>query len=308
MLALGAACVSGPRVRSEADRATLEREFALVRALPKPAPETSSFLGCRPWGSPPDRVLNLRKNRIDTAADYAPLSLDALGILPAPRSTAYRFRGLWTAAEKKSLAAYEGAAVMVEAYLVKVTVEMPEPSNCYARDSTRRDWHLHLGATRGAGIMQSTIVEVTPRFRALHPEWTRRRLDSLAAARARVRISGWTLYDQMHVISRRHTPWEIHPVTRIEAREGSAWRIVAADSVPWSPLRTRVDFAVLASRHLTNRNHGRHSVHSPRLSQSPPCRTAGPASARAVRDARLSSVVGRSNTAHVAHDVGLHRQ
>lgn len=236
MLALGVACVSGPRVRSEADRTALEREFALVRALPKPAPETSSFLGCRPWGSRPDRVLNLRKNRIDTAADYAPLSLQALGILPAPRSTAYRFRGFWTSAEKRSLAEYEGAAVVVEAYLVKVTVEMPEPSNCYGRDSTRRDWHLHLGMAPDAGIMQSTIVEVTPRFRALHPEWTRRRLDSLAGVRARVRISGWTLYDQMHVISRRQTPWEIHPVTRIEVRDVSGWKVVWA--APMKPRRS----------------------------------------------------------------------
>ncbi|HET7373356.1 MAG TPA: hypothetical protein VFJ20_08205 [Gemmatimonadaceae bacterium] len=235
LLALGVACIHTRYARSDADLTVLEREYALVRDLPKPAPETSSFSGCRPWGARPDRALNLRKNRADTAAVYTPLSLEALGSLPAPRSTAYRFRGLWTTSESKQLAAYEGAAVTVEAYLVKVTVEMPEPANCYARDSVRRDWHLHLGATRDAGIMQSTIVEVTPRFRARHPEWTRARLDSLVRAGARVRISGWTLYDQMHVISRRHTPWEIHPVTRIEAHDGSGWRIVSADAATAGP-------------------------------------------------------------------------
>jgi len=235
LLALGAACMHTRYARSDADLTALEREYALVRDLPKPAPETSSFLGCRPWGARPDRALNLRKNRTDTAAVYAPLSLEALGSLPAPRSTAYRFRGLWTTSESKQLAPYEGAAVMVEAYLVKVTVEMPEPANCYARDSARRDWHLHLGATRDAGFMQSTIVEVTPRFRARHPEWTRARLDSLVRAGARVRMSGWTLYDQMHVISRRHTPWEIHPVTRIEAHDGSGWRIVSSNAATAGP-------------------------------------------------------------------------
>ena len=230
LLALGVACVHTRSVHSGADLTALEREYALIRDLPKPAPETSSYFGCRPWGARPDRSLNLRKNRTDSAAIYTQLSLEALGSQPAPRSTAYRFRGLWTTSESKQLAEYEGAAVMVEAYLVKVTVEMPEPANCYARDSARRDWHLHLGPSRDAGIMQSTIAEVTPRFRARHPEWTRARLDSLVRAGARVRISGWTLYDQMHVISRRHTPWEIHPVTRIEAHDGSSWRIVSADA------------------------------------------------------------------------------
>ena len=229
-LALGTACATAPRhLESEADRAALDREFALVRALPKSAPETSTFAGCGPWGARPDRALNFRKNRIDTASTYAQLSWDALAMLPARRSTAYRFRSLWTSGEARALALYEGAAVMVEGYLVKVTVEASEPTNCYSRDSTHRDWHLRLGATPDDGIMHAIVVEVTPRFRVMHPEWSRTRLDSLAGLRARVRVSGWTLYDQMHLISRRYTPWEIHPITRIETWDGSGWRVLPGD-------------------------------------------------------------------------------
>ena len=230
MLALASACVTGHRpIISETDRAAREREFALVRSLPKPVPDTSTFLGCAPWGARPDRALNLRKNRTDTAATYAQLSWDALATLPARRSTAYRFRSLWTSGESKALALYEGAAVMVEAYLVAVTVEMPEPTNCYGRDATHRDWHVRLGATPDAGILESIVAEITPRFRALHLEWSKARLDSLAGAHARVRISGWTLYDQMHLISRRYTPWEIHPITRIEIQDGAVWRVLPTD-------------------------------------------------------------------------------
>jgi hypothetical protein len=229
-LALGAACVPAPRhLESEADRAALDSEFALVRSLPKATPETSTFAGCGPLGSHPDRALNFRKNRIDTASTYTQLSWDALATLPARRWTAYRFRSLWTAGEARALALYEGAAVMVEGYLVKVTVESSEPTNCYSRDSTRRDWHLRLGASPEDGIMHAIVVEVTPRFRVMHPEWSRTRLDSLAGLRARVRISGWTLYDQMHLISRRYTPWEIHPITRIETWDGSGWRVLPVD-------------------------------------------------------------------------------
>jgi hypothetical protein len=228
LAALGTACVTAPRpIVSDVDRAARDREFALVRALPKPAPDTSTFLGCGPWGARPDRALNLRKNRTDTAAAYAQLSWEALATLPARRSTAYRFRSLWTSGESKALALYEGAAVMVEAYLVKVTVEMPEPTNCYSRDAQRRDWHLQLGATPDAGILESIVAEITPRFRPLHLEWNKATLDSLAGAHARVRISGWTLYDQMHLISRRFTPWEIHPITRIEIQDGPVWRVLS---------------------------------------------------------------------------------
>jgi hypothetical protein len=232
VLALGTACVTARRPTiSETDRAARDREFALVHALPKPAPDTSTFLGCGPPGARPDRALNLRKNRTDTAESYTPLSWEALATLPARRSTAYRFRSLWTRSESKALAQYEGAAVMVEAYLVKVTVEMPEPTNCYSRDAARRDWHLQLGNTPDAGILESIVAEITPRFRALHPEWSKPTLDSLASAHAHVRISGWTLYDQMHLISRRYTPWEIHPITRIEIHDGGGWRVLPRDTL-----------------------------------------------------------------------------
>ena len=224
---LATACASASgRAVSQPDRETLEREFALVRSLPKPAPDTSTFLRCGPRGSHPDQLFNLKKNRIDTAVAYTQLSLDALAALPARRSTAYRFRNLWTSGETKALAQYEGAAVMVEAYVVKVTVEMPEPTNCYGRDSTERDWHVRLGSTPEAGIMDAVVAEITPRFRALHPEWLRATLDSLVATHTRVRISGWTLYDQMHFISRRRTAWEIHPITRIETWDGVGWRVL----------------------------------------------------------------------------------
>src|SRR5689334_23991489 len=62
---------------------------------PKPTPVDSAFDGCGPAGSQPDYVLNRRKNRVDTAERYIPITWQTFARLPFPRRVGYRFRNQW---------------------------------------------------------------------------------------------------------------------------------------------------------------------------------------------------------------------
>ncbi len=72
------------------------------------------------------------------------------------------------------------------------------------------------------------MTEVTPAFRSPRTGWTMEVLRGLCEHQARVRISGWLLYDYPHVRdvgNWRASAWEIHPVTLIEVwePERQAW-------------------------------------------------------------------------------------
>ena len=71
------------------------------------------------------------------------------------------------------------------------------------------------------------------RVRVHHPAWTGESLDALKASRARLRVRGWLMLDQMHpekVERNRRTLWEVHPVMQLDwQRADSTW--VSLDSL-----------------------------------------------------------------------------
>lgn len=198
----------------------------LVQA-PKPEPVDSAFDGCGPAGSQPDYVLNRRKNRVDTAATYIPVTWQTLARLPFPRRVGYRFRNQWTSGETKEIARFEGAAIEVEGYIADLKLETPEPPNCYSTDARSRDYHLWLTEQPHQGKRESVVVEITPRVRVSHSGWSEDRLRALVETQARVRLRGWLMFDQMHPESMpwtRFTLWEMHPIMRIDWRtSGGTW-------------------------------------------------------------------------------------
>lgn len=200
---------------------------ALLVAAPKPAPRDSSFDGCDANGSPPDGFLNLRKNRIDDARRYLPVSWRVIAKLPWPATVGYRFRNLWTRGEHRDVGRFEGAAVRVDGYLAGERLEIPEPPNCYSRKSADRDFHLWLTERPHGRERDAIVVEITPRVRAAHPAWTLDRIAALVRDQRRVRISGWLMLDQMHpelVRVNRVTMWEVHPIMRIDVQQpGGDW-------------------------------------------------------------------------------------
>ena len=199
----------------------------VLERAPKPPPIDSEFKGCGPGGSQPDYALNLRKNRIDTAATYVAVPFQVIARLPWPRQAALRFRNQWARGERSDVARYEGAPVQLAGYMMSFKLEIPEPPNCYSGDADNKDYHIWLTLRPHENRKRSVVVEITPRVRVFHPGWTEATLRTLVDSQIPVRVSGWLMLDQMHpeqVNQHRITLWEVHPITRIERqRSDSSW-------------------------------------------------------------------------------------
>src|SRR5262249_38722978 len=83
---------------------------------PYPAPVRGPWRGCGPEGDGGDPQLNRLKNRTD-AGNYQPVTLQQLLALRWPRGIERRDRDRWTGEDAAEVARYEGAPVVVEAYL-----------------------------------------------------------------------------------------------------------------------------------------------------------------------------------------------
>jgi hypothetical protein len=189
-----------------------------------PTPQDETFQGCPPQGDGGDSALNIKKNRIDSGT-WQSDTVSNLVSLPYPQGVVKQPRASWSAADAATVAQSEGRPLQVEGYLLLVRHEGTESPNCH--DSNERDFHMWLaGSPGGIGDRASSmIVEVTPRSRALNPNW---QPDSrlLGLTGHHVRISGWLLLDQEHpeqVGKTRGTLWEIHPVMKIEVEQGGTW-------------------------------------------------------------------------------------
>lgn len=172
---------------------------------------------CPPKGcalAPSKRALDTLKNRttVPTTDDFdRRVTLDAL-----------------TAEGEDDARWSESRAGMIEGYVVAVKRGGFEAANCFS--FTRRDVHIHVATRPDAPLMETVVVEVTPRFadaaRARGEDWS---LDALRRALIghRCRFEGWLLFDREHAdesentapanpVDWRATAWELHPVTRIE--------------------------------------------------------------------------------------------
>src|SRR5262249_659405 len=135
-----------------------------------------------------------------------------------------------------------GGAGAVEGYLVvnKIDSEMkgakPEGAelcNCQKTEPEHIDFHLWLVAaptnvnTPAVAKPDSIVVEMTPRVRKNHPNWTVDRLTDIATNKTLVRVSGWLTFDQEHpeqIGHQRHNLWEIHPIMKFEFKDGNQWK------------------------------------------------------------------------------------
>jgi hypothetical protein len=109
-----------------------------------------------------------------------------------------------------------------------------ETCNCGAANDFDRDTHIELALDKDAPEIQRAIVEVTPRIRLLKKnkeiDWTTKALNKQLKGKW-VEVTGWLLFDDMHVGEAentnpggaknwRATCWEIHPVTEIKVLDG----------------------------------------------------------------------------------------
>jgi len=203
--------------------------------------ENPSF--CPPEGSGAhgDPELNRRKNRIDDSAAYNPVDFAEIKTLSFPASVGGKDRSAWTASERAAIEQSEGIPIAVEGFLALVNnahqgqppkiqgarPEGGESCNCGQTASNRIDFHVWLLNAAGDNRKDAIVVEMTPRVRAHHPKGTLANLTNIANHHFRVRISGWLMMDGQHpeqLGATRATLWEIHPIMKLEYKQGNTWR------------------------------------------------------------------------------------
>lgn len=168
---------------------------------------------CPDYGSatdPADRALNKGKNKSVTVPSstlqHLPLNM------------------LITTSKKNDENRYQnGAYVYTEGYLVSYEEQGPESCNCNKASKAQKngDVHIYLGLIPNAPKKNCIVVEITPKYKKVHPNY-----GDVLLPKTRVRVEGYLLFDFEHKGNAvntcqscgnvwRKTCWEIHPVTNI---------------------------------------------------------------------------------------------
>jgi hypothetical protein len=183
-----------------------------------------------------DPILNRAKNRIDDADKYFAVDFDEIKNLAKPDGIGRRKRSTWSKDATDAVAKSEGVPIRLEGFLVLTKkgkqllgaiAEGEELCNCQKEEAEHVDFHLWLVNKVGDKKPKSVVVEMTPRVRQDHPDWTVQRLSDIATRRLKVRVSGWLMIDQEHpeqIGIHRANLWEIHPIMKLEFKEGTRWR------------------------------------------------------------------------------------
>ncbi len=191
---------------------------------------TGKFHTCPPEGRARrfDPYADALKNR-----DIAPTTLirqrytvsQLINALPNKLPKTKFNRSRWSPRDQDIAAIWERHGVIVEGYLLGVQKENEEACNC--RSSTYVDHHLWLAATPSASKEASMVVEVSPRAWPNHPTWSNAKtFRSIINAKAKVRITGWLLWDYEHkeqLGNTRRTLWEVHPIHSIQILRDNRW-------------------------------------------------------------------------------------
>jgi hypothetical protein len=115
----------------------------------------------------------------------------------------------------------EDTFIALHGYMIGAHPGSPETCNCKLSGEENNDFHINLVEQRTDRLIQSVVVEMTPKVRAMHSNWTLAALHNLLDETnpPYVRVSGFLLLDTEHINKNggpRMTIWEIHPVTRFE--------------------------------------------------------------------------------------------
>jgi hypothetical protein len=118
----------------------------------------------------------------------------------------------------------EGTYVYLTGYIVKFAEQGPEKCNCGEASKPQKngDVHIYIGLEPDAALYDCVVVEITPDYKRLHPDYA----EHLSKG-AQATISGYLFYDEDHRPAAintctscgkpwRKTCWEIHPIISIE--------------------------------------------------------------------------------------------
>lgn len=180
-------------------------------------PTPAELHDCTPEVAGGDLALNALKDRITQVPAPIPTSIPQVFEFATPSILTDLPRAKWPEPDRSIAAAHDQAGVVVTAYLVGATLRPNETWNCH--HARWRDIRLILADAPQAGQSNTLIAVVTPAWQDANAAWDQPTLRKLAAARSKIRVTGWMLYandDAVEMTRGRRTLWEIHPVTRIE--------------------------------------------------------------------------------------------
>lgn len=187
---------------------------------------------CPPEGKGGDPILNRLKNRTESPRKAQPMQVPAFLRELTPDLDAPKFRNKFTPAQKQYVEVREKKAVALEGYLLDARQSGVESCNCHIEEA--RDFHLWLGARPPADRAdakamraQAVVVEPSPRGQMQNSNWRLRIFQKLARTGAKVRVTGWLMYDPEHAAEMgktRGTLWELHPVSKFEVWSDGRYR------------------------------------------------------------------------------------
>ena len=174
------------------------------------------FSQCKPEGSAKDaeeKVLNVEKNKSVEIPDAKPKVM--------------RLNSFITKKSKPDRNKFtEGIYVCVSGYVVDYKEQGKETSNCEQADARKKtgDVHIYFGLKPDATKKNCMIVEITPEYKKLHPDYT---TELKNAKGNKVKFYGYLIYDYLHEGESlsmctscshawRKTCWEIHPIVKME--------------------------------------------------------------------------------------------
>ena len=186
----------------------------------------SDFHGIPPEGIGGDPDLNKEKNRWAASAVFTPESVTqiislqhgALDIMGKER------RSRWSSAAVNQAAENENRAVQVIGYLAHAKESGSEA--CNGHSDIYHDFHLWITESPGEDKNRGIVIEAIPYWKEQFPAWQLQIFEKLASQNAKVRVSGWILWDEEHgdeVGKSRGSLWEIHPFTKFEVFSGGKW-------------------------------------------------------------------------------------
>jgi hypothetical protein len=116
--------------------------------------------------------------------------------------------------------------VTITGFIFGVKAGGAEDCNCFNGKEEFIDTHIEIALSAKEKSKRNVIVvEMTPRFKAKHPEWRTSEIKKLVGKK--VTITGWLFFDGNHVQNSRNTrpkgtniyratAWEIHPVINFD--------------------------------------------------------------------------------------------
>jgi hypothetical protein len=190
------------------------------------------FHGIPPEGIGGDPELNRQKNRWAAPAKIDEMTISQIISLPhdALDMMAKDKRSRWNHDASEQAAKSEDHGVQVTGYLAQVREEGPEA--CNGKSDIYLDFHLWITESPYQNKNTGIVVEAIPFWKEQFPAWKFDMFEKLAFEHAKVRVTGWILWDQEHgdeVGKSRGSCWEVHPITKFEVYSGGRWQELGSE-------------------------------------------------------------------------------